>query len=281
MFLKQYFFLILVSRTTEEWKNVAKVFEERWNFPHCLGAIDGKHIEIIPPNGSGSEFYNYKGRHSMVLLAIVDAKYQFVMCDFGTNGRVSDGGVLQNTKFFQKLQEKRLRIPTEENVRNTTRSLPYVFVADDAFPLRVDMLKPFRQADLICQDRKLYNYRVSRARRIVENAFGIMASRFRIFHSQINLRPERIESVVMASCALHNFLIKTVPNSYSPPDCFDRENTEDGTTVSGFHTNNSNMESLNNRTQGNTANDAKKVRADFINYFVNEGAVPWQHNFIN
>ena len=137
--------------------------------------MDGKHIEIIPPNGSGTEFYNYKGRHSMVLLAIVDAKYQFLMCDFGTNGRVSDGGVLQNTKFFEKLQNKHLRIPTEENVRNTTRSLPYVFVADDAFPLRVDMLKPFRQADLICQNRKVYNYRVSRARRIVENAFGIMA----------------------------------------------------------------------------------------------------------
>ena len=85
----------------------------------------------------------------------------------------------------------------------------------------------------------------------------------------------------MASCALHNFLIKTVPNSYSPPDCFDRENTEDGTTVSGFQTNNSNMESLNNRTQGNTTNDAKKVREDFINYFVNEGAVPWQNYFIN
>ena len=217
----------------------------------------------------------------MVLLAIVDAKYQFLMCDFGTNGRVSDGGVLQNTKFFEKLQDKLLKIPTEENIRNTSRSLPYVFVADDAFPLRVDMIKPFRQADLICQHRKIYNYRVSRTRRIVENAFGIMASRFRIFHTQINLGPEKIHSVVMASCVLHNFLMKSVPNSNSPPDCFDREHTEDGTTVSGFHTNNFNMESLNQRNSGNTAIDAKKVRADFINYFVNEGAVPWQNNFIN
>ena len=143
------------------------------------------------------------------------------------------------------------------------------------------MLKPFRQADLICQERKIYNYRVSRARRIVENAFGIMASRFRIFHTQINIGPDNIDSVVMASCVLHNFLIKSVPNSYSPPESFDRENTEDGTIASGFHTSNSTMENLNPRNPGNTPNDAKKVRQDFINYFVNEGQVPWQNSFIN
>ncbi|CAH1958474.1 unnamed protein product [Acanthoscelides obtectus] len=78
-----------------QWKNIAKHFENRWNFPHCLVAIDGKYIDIIPPSGSGSYFYNYKGRHSMALLAIVDARYQFIICSFGVNGRISDR-VLQN-----------------------------------------------------------------------------------------------------------------------------------------------------------------------------------------
>lgn len=217
----------------------------------------------------------------MVLLAIVDAKYQFIMCDFGTNGRVSDGGVLQNTKFFEKLQNNLLNIPGESKIRNCSRSLPYVFVADDAFPLRVDMMKPFRQADLTFQDRKIYNYRVSRARRIVENAFGILASRFRIFHTPINLEPNKIESVVMATCVLHNFLMKVVPNFYSPPECFDRENTEDGTTVLGYHTTDSRMQRLDRKNPGNTAFSAKKMREDFMNYFVNEGQIPWQLNFIN
>lgn len=167
--------------------------------------MDGKHIEIIPPSGSGSEFYSYEGRHSMVLLAIVDAKYQFIMCDFGTNGRISDGGVLQNTKFFKKLQNNLLSILPEENIRNSSRSLPYVFGADDAFPLRVVMMKPFRQADLSSRKRKIYNYRVSRERSNVENVFGIMAFPIRIFHTQINLEPNNIDSVVMATCVLHNF----------------------------------------------------------------------------
>nr|CAI5868375.1 unnamed protein product [Callosobruchus analis] len=111
----------------------------------------------------------------MVLLAVVYARYQFIMCDFGVNGRISDGGVLQNTTF-DELENKQLHMPSDESVKKSSKILPYVFVADDAFALRLDMMKPFRQADLNSKERKIYNYRVSRARRIVENAFGILAS---------------------------------------------------------------------------------------------------------
>lgn len=119
----------------------------------------------------------------LVLMAIVDGSYRFIMCDFGTNGRVSDGGVLQNTSFFNKLKRGQLNIPPEEIVGNTSTTLPYVIVANDAFQLRVDMIKPFRLASLTDDDTKIYNYRLSRARRIVENAFGILSARFRIFRT--------------------------------------------------------------------------------------------------
>lgn len=127
-------------KTTQEWKDIANQFETRWNFPHCLGALDGKHVNIIPPDGSRSYYFNYKGDHSMVLLALVDANYRLIMADFGVNGRISDGGVLQHTRFFEKLDENRLHIPCAENVNNSNAKLPYVIVADDAFPLRTDML---------------------------------------------------------------------------------------------------------------------------------------------
>ncbi|KDR23792.1 hypothetical protein L798_11368, partial [Zootermopsis nevadensis] len=172
--------------TEDDWRDIAKIFEERWNFPHCLDSIDGKHVDIIRPSGSGSHYYNYKGRHRMVLLAVVDAKYQFIMCDFGINGRVSDGGVLQNTTFFERLENNPLNILPEERNRNTSTILPYVFVAEYAFPLRMVMVKPYRQANLDSKDKKVYNYRFSRARRIVDNAFGIVSLRFGIFHT---LRP--------------------------------------------------------------------------------------------
>lgn len=273
--------MLQFPRTELEWKSISKQFEERWNFPHCLGAIDGKHIDITPPANSGSYYFNYKGKHSLVLMAIVDANYQFLLCDFGTNGRISDGGVLQNTEFYEKLQNNDLKIPLAESVGNISRSLPYVFVADDAFPLRCDMIKPFRQIDLNSHERKIYNYRVSRARRIVENAFGILASRFRIFHTQINIDPHRIESVVMASCALHNFLMSTSHNFYAPSECYDHEDRENGTVTSGLNTTQSNMNHLHRRNYGNITNAAKIIRQEFINYFNNEGSVPWQNDFVS
>lgn len=90
---------------------------------------------------------------------MVDAQYQFILHDFGRNGRVSDGGVLQNTKFFQMLQNDGVNIPTAELVPNSSRHLPYIFVADNTIPLRSDLMKPFKQADLTSSEtKKIYNY---------------------------------------------------------------------------------------------------------------------------
>ncbi|CAK1600782.1 unnamed protein product [Parnassius mnemosyne] len=111
---------------------------------------------------------------------------------------------------------KHLNLPNSELIQHSSRCMPYVFIADDTFPLRPDMLKPYREADLSSY-KKNFNYRLSRARRIVENAFGILASRFRIYHTQINLEPNNIEKVVMATCDLHNILMEHTPNSYAPP----------------------------------------------------------------
>ncbi|CAH1993158.1 unnamed protein product [Acanthoscelides obtectus] len=56
--------------TEDEWLQIASDFEKRCNFVNCVGAVDGKHVNIIPPAGSGSYFYNYKGTHSLVLMAV-------------------------------------------------------------------------------------------------------------------------------------------------------------------------------------------------------------------
>ena len=269
-----------LPQTEDEWKTIAREFQERWNFPHCLGAIDGKHVEIVPPPNSGSYYFNYKNRHSMVLMAIADAKYRFLLFDFGTNGRISDGGVFLNTKFYEKLENNSLNIPEAEILGNTSRPLPYVFVADDAFPLRKDMMKPFRQNDLNSRAKKIYNYRTSRARRIVENVFGILAARFRIYKTQINMSTENIESVVRATCVLHNYLMTTSFSSYASSDSFDRENLEGGTTSLGLTTR-STLEPLQRSHQGDAQRTAKQIRNEFMNYFVNEGKVPWQDNFIH
>ena len=65
---------VKMPSSASEWTKVAQKFEDRWNFPSCLGAIDGKHVTLRCPNKSGSMFYNYKGTYSVVLMAVADAE---------------------------------------------------------------------------------------------------------------------------------------------------------------------------------------------------------------
>lgn len=77
---------------------------ERWNFPHCLGSIDGKHILIQKPKHGGSEYFNYKQHESIVLMAVVDASYKFVTIDVGRSGSNSDGGIWESSVFGRALE---------------------------------------------------------------------------------------------------------------------------------------------------------------------------------
>ncbi|GFY13454.1 protein ALP1-like [Trichonephila clavipes] len=77
---------IQVPESGNEWKMVAEEFWAKWNFPLCLGAMDGKHIRIKPPSHSGATYRNYKGLINIVLLALVDANLKFLYVDAGTNG---------------------------------------------------------------------------------------------------------------------------------------------------------------------------------------------------
>ena len=122
--------------TTMEWKRVSEGFEQIWNFPHCVGAIDGKHVVMQAPGRSGSTFYNYKGTHSLVLLAVCDAHYCFTLIDIGDAGRHSDGGVLNNSAFGQAMKAGELSLPGAELLSGITSPIPYYFVGDAAFSLK-------------------------------------------------------------------------------------------------------------------------------------------------
>lgn len=73
--------------TEDEWLKIALDFQKKWNFPNCIGAIDGKHCKIKAPPKSGTTFHNYKGYFSLVLMAIVDANYRFIWVDIGDFGK--------------------------------------------------------------------------------------------------------------------------------------------------------------------------------------------------
>lgn len=188
---------------------------EKWNFPHCIGAIDGKHVVMTAPPNSGSIYYNYKNTHSIVLMAMCDGNYKFTYVDAGCNGRISDGGVFNKCSLAAALERGALHIPEPQPLPGMDTNTPYVIVADDAFAFKENIMKPFSGRDLSAS-RRVFNYRLSRARRCIENVFGIMSARFRILRKPINLDAAKTRKVTLACCALHNFLMSLNENMYSP-----------------------------------------------------------------
>jgi len=93
-------------------------FETRYNFPHCSGAMDGKHFVLQAPFNSGSEFFNYKSSFSIVLFALIDASYNFLFVDCGCQGRISDGGVFKNSELFKNMENQSLYL-AEQNPFHT------------------------------------------------------------------------------------------------------------------------------------------------------------------
>ena len=122
-------------------------------------------------------------------MAVCNYKYEFTLVDVGDSGRESDGSVFAAINMGNALAENSLSIPKSCKLKNDNGDFPYVIVGDEAFPLKQYLLKPYARSSLN-DKRRIFNYRLSRAKR--ENAFGILASRFRLFRRPINNIPENV-----------------------------------------------------------------------------------------
>ncbi|XP_018360040.1 PREDICTED: putative nuclease HARBI1 [Trachymyrmex cornetzi] len=161
---------VLINATQNNWRKVAEDFERICQFPHCIGAIDGKHVIIQAPPRSGSSYYNYKGSHSINLLAICDALNRFLVVNIGAQGRQSDGG-------------------------------------DEAFPISTYMMRPYPRSGKLNTRKKIFNYRLSCGRRTIECTFGILVARWRLFRRPIIASTSTCVKATQATVILHNFII--------------------------------------------------------------------------
>ena len=205
------------------WMKIATDFQSRWQFPRCVESIDGKHVVMQAPNNSGSLHFNYKKTHSIVVLAVVDVNYNFVIVDVGAYGRQSDASVFANCAFGKMLKSNKLLLPEEKPLPRTMGpQIPFVFVGEEAFFLQQHMMRPF-PGKLLLQQKRIFDYRLSQARRIVENAFGILAACFRVFRRPLMVSVENSETVVKGAVVLHNFLRQEIATQYLTPKSVDHE----------------------------------------------------------
>ena len=157
------------------------------------------------PKQSGSAYYNYKGFFSIILLGVVDADYNFLWVNVGALRSMSDAGVFNGSSLNRKIEEGALGLPNADPLPNDDQDTPYFFVGDDALALRPNMIKPYFHRYLAHVER-IFIYRTSRARRVVENAFGIMGPRFRCLMTTLNVTPMTTVLITRACVILHQIM---------------------------------------------------------------------------
>lgn len=153
-------------------------------------------------------------------------------------------------------------------------------LGDEAFPLSTFLMKPYPRRNQLSVSQKVFNYRLSRGRRIVENAFGILSARFRVFKSPIALSTPTVVKLVKSACALHNWIRKMGNDNIIA----DVEDHERGQIIPGSWRSNNRSEGLVDLRQSMHRNylaEARQKRDNLANYFIGEGAVSWQYRMID
>lgn len=186
--------------------------------------------------------------------------------DVGQDGRANDSTVFKNSTLKIALEQNLLNLPNEG-----------LCVADDAFCLTPYCLKPFSHRGLNVAER-VFNYRLSRARRVAENAFGILSSRFRVFNTPIPLNVDTTETLVKSACAIHNWLRQTSSRTYIPSGSVDEEDFNTAMITPGAWRNVPTLMAPLGRlySSNNCGRTGEKVRQWYMHQFMTSFSVPWQ-----
>ena len=255
--------------TPDEWKELEREFRIRWNVPHALGALDGNHVALKRPKNTAILYHNYKGFFSTVMLALVDGQYKFRWVDAGSAGSCSDAQILNAGQLKSKIEDGRIGFPDPAPITQGGRDVPYFILADDAFALKSWLVKPYGRK-MLTREERIVNYRISRGKRIVENAFGILVSRFRVMLITIELPTETVRKVVFTCVVLHKILRSQYQGQHGgqePRDYDDDHVPGDCQLIGG---------AAGGVPDRNHARKPKRQRDYLKDYFNNEGAVAWQ-----
>lgn len=201
-------------------------------------------------------------------------------------GSKNDAGIWSQTKMSYALENNTISIPKERPLPNTNCSFPFFIIGDGGFPLKTYLMRPFAKNNLQNIERRVFNYRLSRARRVSENAFGILVTRWRILQTPIALKLSTAETIVQAITCLHNYIIntKSCNNQYIQENIIDHENSA-GELIAGNWRTSMPENGFINRLGRIGANvgaaTAVRQRDTLARYFVSEeGSISWQWQHI-
>lgn len=211
-------------------------------------------------------------------MALCDANYNFTYVDVGVQGRECDAGVFLDTDLYSAVEQNQLNFPQKRPLPGTDVDIPFVIVADDAFAMTERIMKPFTGRHNKGSIERAFNYRHSRARRVIENAFGIMSSVFRVLRKPISLQPEAAKWVTLSCAYLHNFLRNnSSAETYSPAHVFDSEDEQGNLTNGTWRNEGIELQGLRWVKQRGE-NPGVFVRQEMAHFFHSQ-PLSWQNRF--
>ncbi|XP_065054392.1 uncharacterized protein LOC135683144 [Rhopilema esculentum] len=199
----------------EDFNNKMLDMEEIWQFLFSWCAVDGCHIPIkCPPGGqeSSKEYHNFKNFYSIVLMSMVDARYRFIWGSCGFPGNSHDSIILQSTSLWSSIKEGKVLqnfAQCEEDVH-----IPPIILGDSAFPFGTFLMKPYTNA-VLSKEQRYFNYRLSRARMVVEGAYGQLKGRWRLLLKKSEGNLYQTKMATLSCMVLHNLCIEkndTIPS---------------------------------------------------------------------
>ena len=186
-------------------KETISKFEEKLDFPHVVGAIDGTHVEIKAPLLNPADYFNRKQKYSIVTQAVTDSRMLFLDVSTGWPGSIHDARVLRLSGVFREIENGTI-LTRPVTVINRTNVRPLI-LGDPAYPLRPWLMTPFPAGGVLTAAQQRFNYRLSKARVIIERAFGKLKSRWRCLLKQLEESTDRVPQTIITCCILHNICI--------------------------------------------------------------------------
>ena len=195
-------------RNEEEFREKILDMEELRQFPCSWAAIDGCHIPLKCPTGglqANKEYHNFKNFYSIVLMGMVDARRRFVWASCGFPGNSHDSIIFQSTSLWSKITGGQTIPDIVKDVEGV--KVPPLMLGDSAFPIQSWLMKPYTSA-VLTPLQQYFNYRLSRARMVIEEAYGELKGRWRVLQRKCESAQKEVRDNTLACIALHNICIE-------------------------------------------------------------------------
>ncbi|GAB1864087.1 Nuclease harbi1-like protein [Camponotus japonicus] len=206
---------------------------------------------------------------------------------FLSNGSHNDASIFLESEIGKLLKEGKLNLPRgRERLPGSNTLAEYFFIRDEGFPLSKNIIRPYSGKNLD-EKKRIFNYRLSCARRTIENAFGILVSRWRVLRTIICMQPNAVDKIIMSAVCLHNFLKSfeeqqlETDRCYCPPGFVDIENNNGNIINGAWRENNIPIPSIPPSNAHRATVEAYEEQNKLADYFLTpEGQVPWQLEYV-